>query len=96
MAGFFGVLIMAGPGVEGGVLESAGKAKGDGPFVGAVFDDFGEVGGGLFDSLAARKENYSGKFYWNVIFENFGSGLANFAGGGLMFLLLASEDHVAF
>ena len=96
MAGFFGVLIVAGPGVEGRVLESTGKAKSDRPGVRAALDDGGEVGGGLFDGLAARKENHSGEFCWNVIFENFGGGLADFGWGGLMFLLFAGENHVAF
>ena len=68
MAGFFGVFVIALPGVEGGVLEGASEAKGDGPREGTVFNDPDEISGGLFDGLTTRKEDNPGEFGRNVSF----------------------------
>ena len=68
MAGFFGVLVVASPSIKGGILESAGKTKGDWPGEGAVFNDGGEIGGGLFNGLSAREEDYAGEFFGDVVF----------------------------
>ena len=68
MAGFFGVLVVALPGVKSGVLEGASEAKSDWPREGAVFDNFGEIIGGLFGGLTAGEKNDTGEICWNVIF----------------------------
>ena len=53
LAGFFGVLVVALPGVESGILEGTSKAKSDGPGVRALLDDGSEIVGGLLGGLAA-------------------------------------------
>ena len=72
MAGFFGVLIVALPGIESWILKSAGKTEGDWPGERSVFDDGGEIISGLFGGLAAREENDACEFGRNMIFESFG------------------------
>lgn len=89
MTGFFDVVVIAGPGEEGRVLEGAGKRESDGPGVGAVFDNFGEVGGGLLGSLAAGKKDDAGEIFGDMVFKDLGSLKADFLGSGLDFLLFA-------
>ena len=96
LAGFFVVVIIALPSVEGGVLEGAGKAKSDRPGEGAVFDDSGKICGGLLGSLATGKEDNTGEVGGDVVLEGFGSFDADFIGSGGVFILFASDDHVAF
>ena len=54
LAGFFDVVIVAVPDIEGRVLEGASKTEGDWPRKWSVFDNLGEILGGLFWSLATR------------------------------------------
>ena len=68
VSSLFYIIIIAGPSVEGGVLEGAGEGKGDRPREWAVFGNFGEVFGGLFDSLAAGEEDNAGEFVRDVSF----------------------------
>lgn len=46
--------VIAFPGIKGWILEGASKTEGDWPGEGAIFGDFGEIVGGLFNSLASR------------------------------------------
>lgn len=89
-------MIVARPSIEGRVLEGAGETEGEWPRKRAVSQDFGEICGGLFWSLAARKEDNAGDFSWDMILEGLGGGFANFFWRGLGMILFASEDHVAF
>ena len=63
VAGCRGVIVIAGPGVEGGVLEGAGEREGDGPREWTILNDLGEIFGGLLDGLTARKENNAGEIF---------------------------------
>ena len=92
----FGVLVVALPGEEGGVLKGASEAKGNWPREWSVFDDFGEVAGGLFWGLAAGEEDYAGEFRRDMVFEGFGGFSADFCWGGLSFIFFAGENHVNF
>lgn len=96
LAGCFGVLVVALPSKEGGVLKGASEAKGNWPREWPVFNDFGEVIGGLFGSLTAREENYTGEFRRDMVFEGFGGFSADFCRGGLGFGFFAGENHVDF
>ena len=51
------VSVVASPSVEGWVLESACEGERNRPGEGAVFDNFGEVVGGLFWRLATGEED---------------------------------------
>ena len=77
-------------------MEGAGEAKSDGPWVRVVFGDFGKIVSGLFDGLAAGKEDDASKVGRDVLFKNLSSGLANFGWSGLLVVLFAGEDHVGF
>ena len=68
MAGFFGIIVVASPGVEGRVLQGAGKREGDGPREGAIFDRGSEIVCGLLWGLAAREEDYTSELGGDVIF----------------------------
>ena len=68
MAGLIGVIIVALPGVESGVLEGAGKAEGDRPGERTVLSDGGKVVGGLLDGLAAGEEDDAGEGLGDVAF----------------------------
>ena len=94
MAGGVGIFIVAGPGIEGWILQGASKREGDGPREGAVFLYCGEAIGSLFDSLAARKKDYASQLGRDVVFKNFGSFLPNFFWDGRSFVILASDDHI--
>ena len=96
MAGGVSVGVVAGPGVEGGVLESAGEAEGDGPREGVILDDGSEVVGGLFDGLTAREEDDAGEVGRNMVFECVGCVFADFFWGGLGFVAFTGEYHVDF
>lgn len=89
-------MIVASPGVESGVLEGASEAKGNRPREGAVFDDFGEIGGGLFGSLTAREEYDAGEIGGDASFEDLGCFDADFGWGGWLAVFFASNDHIAF
>ena len=52
LTGFFGVIVVALPGVEGWVLEGASEAKSDWPGERAVFDNGGEIVSSLLGGLA--------------------------------------------
>ncbi len=75
-------------------MEGSGEAEGDGPGEGAVFDNLGEVVGGLFDGLTTRKEDDAGEVIWDVGFKDFGGFGSDFCRGRLSFLLFAGEDHI--
>lgn len=96
LTGFFAVGVVAGPGVEGGVLESAGEAEGDGPREGAVCGDCSEIVSGLLGGLAAGEEDDAGEVFGDVGFKNLGGFGANCGGGGLLGIFFAGKDHVAF
>ena len=91
-----GIDIVTLPGVEGGVLERASEAERDWPWEGAMRDDGCEIVGGLFNGLATREEDDTGKFGGDVGFENFCGGFADFLWSGLVFELFAGKDHVDF
>ena len=59
MAGFFVVVVVTLPGIEGGILQGAGEGKGDGPRERTVFDDFSKIVGSLLGSLATGKKDYA-------------------------------------
>lgn len=91
-----GVSIVALPGIESGVLKGTSEAKGDRPGERTIFGNLGKIIGGLFDGLATREEDDAGEVTGNVGFKDFGGFSANFGGGGLAFLLFASENHIDF
>ena len=68
MAGFFGVIVVAGPSVKSGVLEGASEAESEGPWVRAIFDDCGEVTSGLFGGLTAGKKDDASEIFGNMAF----------------------------
>ena len=96
MAGFFDVIIIAGPSVKSGILEGASKTESEGPGVGAVFDDCGKVTGSLLWGLTAGEKDDTSEIFGNMVFEGFGGFHANFFRGGRRFILFASDDHIDF
>ena len=96
MAGFFEVALVAGPSVEGGILEGASEREGNRPGVGAGFDNGGEVVSGLFGGLTAREEDDTGEILGYVGAKDFGSGAGDLVGGGGFVVICAGENHVAF
>ncbi len=95
-AGGVGVGVVASPGVECGVLEGAGKGKGNRPRERAVLFHGGEVVGGLLDGLSTREEYDAGELGRDVVFKNFGGGSADCFGGGWLGPLFAGEAHIDF
>ena len=57
LPGFCGVGIIAGPGIEGWILEGACETEGNGPGERTLFDDGCEIIGGLLNRLTAGEEN---------------------------------------
>lgn len=96
LTGFFGVSIVALPGVESGILESAGETKSNGPWVRAVFGDFGEIVCGLFNGLTAGEEDDASEVGGDVFLKDFGGGLADFSWSGLFIVLFTSKNHIDF
>ena len=96
MAGRLGVCVVAGPGIESGVLEGTGEGESDGPREGFVLNNGGKIVSSLLWGLTAREEDDAGEFARDMIFKSIGGEFANFFGSGLFFVFFASEDHVAF